>query len=64
MQDNNIVSLVQRLKTLWSKIESLKTSDPFQAQCLYEKYKALDTELAAELPPPLPSMIVEDQAVS
>jgi hypothetical protein len=61
-QDAFIVEMTTKLNVMWDKIDSLKHSDPFAAQCLYEKYKKLADELA-EIPPSH-SHIVDDQAVS
>lgn len=54
------MDLETRLSQMWDKIQELKTTDTFAAQVLYEKYKKLELEL----PPALPSHIVDDQAVS
>lgn len=51
---------VLRMKELWDKIQILKEYDTLAAQVMYEKYKAI----ADRLPPPIPSHIIDDQAVS
>lgn len=64
MDMQEIKNLVTTMDKAWERIESIKHSDPFQAQVLYEKYKTMGKELEAELPPPLESVVMEDQAVS
>jgi hypothetical protein len=54
------VDIESQLIAMWDKIQLLRQSDALAAQVLYEKYKKLELEL----PPAIPSHIVEDQAVS
>ncbi len=64
MELQEMKNLANTMEKAWERIQSLKHSDPFQAQVLYEKYKTMGKELEAELPPPLESIVIEDQAVS
>lgn len=60
-------SLITKLESMWDRIQELKQTDALAAQIMYEKYKKIEKELEAELPPEIPepwSTVVEDQAVS
>lgn len=54
------LSLDAELDLMWEKIQELKETDMLAAQVMYEKYRAK----AGDIPPPIPSHILEDQAVS
>lgn len=56
----NFEAAQDSLDQMWDKIQELKETDTLAAQVMYEKYR----KLSGELPPPTPSHIVEDQAVS
>jgi hypothetical protein len=56
----NFEAKQDELELMWEQIQELKHTDPFAAQIKYEKYRAL----AGDIPPAVPSLIVEDQAVS
>jgi hypothetical protein len=58
--EEKLNALQLELDLLWDKIQELKLTDTLAAQILYEKYK----KKLGEIPPPIPSCVVEDQAVS
>lgn len=58
--EENLQNEETQLELMWDKIQELKQTDEFAAHVMYEKYKAR----AGELPPPIPSHIIMDQAVS
>lgn len=53
-----IEETITQLDLMWDKIQELKQTDEFAAQCMYEKYKAIGDELSKELPPPIPTEAV------
>jgi hypothetical protein len=57
--EDSIAAKQAELDLMWDRIQELKQTDIFAAQCLYEKYKVI----LAKLPPPLP-IDATDQAVS
>lgn len=60
LAEEKLLAIQAQLDTMWDKIQELKQTDTLAAQVMYEKYKKLE----AEIPPPIPSYVVEDQAVS
>jgi hypothetical protein len=58
--EERIKAKENELELLWDKIQNTVDTDEFAAQVMYEKYK----QLGGELPPPIPSHIIVDQAVS
>jgi hypothetical protein len=58
--EEKLLAMEAELDLMWDKIQELKETDPFAAQVMYLRYKTM----ANDLPPPNPTHIIEDQAVS